>query len=148
MHPNGQYIYETVDGTIYLFYNNDIPVVHGSIAGDGMLAIHPNGNFLYTTDNDTNVKTYQINADGTLIDVNNLTPIASDVKDFVIDPNGKYLITAGRGSGSVDYIKINDDGTTSPLQYYDGGSGHYPNALDGYRSAACGLALISRQKIK
>ncbi|MFH0977199.1 MAG: beta-propeller fold lactonase family protein [Spirochaetota bacterium] len=147
VHPNGQYIYVTVDGTIYLYYSNDIPTSHGSIAGDGMLTIHPNGKFLYT-DDDSNVKVYQINADGTLTDLNNSTPVQADVKDFIIDTNGNYLIASGRGSDSIEYLKINADGTTSPIQYYDGGFGHYPNALDGYRSSPCGLALINRQKIK
>lgn len=147
VHPNGQYVYVTSGGNINLYYNNGSLQPHGSISGDGIMIIHPSGDFLYTVDSSsTNSKTYQINSDGTLIDVNNSTSVGGDPRDLIVDPKGNYLIVSGRGSSSIEYLKINDNGTITPIQYYDGGSGHYPNALDGYRTDACGLALI-RKKI-
>jgi 6-phosphogluconolactonase len=77
------------------------------------LAIHPSGDFLYTTAEGSpgSVAAYAINEDGTLKPLNQQSTGGAGPTHVWVDGAGSNLLVANYGSGSIACLPIKEDGT-------------------------------------
>ena len=72
------------------------------------IRLHPNGKFLYVSNRGYNgITAFQINADGTLQQVDTETQAISTPRDFNIDPTGNYLIVANMDTDNLTVYRLN-----------------------------------------
>lgn len=121
-HPdNDKYLYilGELSGEVAVFdyENGDIShkqtVVADSVGARGSADIHitPDGRFLYSSNRlqADGIAIFAINAhDGTLTKVG-YQPTARHPRNFVITPNGKYLLVAGRDDNKIQVFEINKE---------------------------------------
>ena len=102
---------------VYDYENGDIThkqtVVSDSVGALGSADIHitPDGRFLYTSNRlqADGIAIFAIKAeDGTLTKIG-YQPTARHPRNFVITPNGKYLLVAGRDDNKIQVFEINND---------------------------------------
>lgn len=102
---------------VYDYENGDIThkqtVVSDSVGARGSADIHitPDGRFLYTSNRlqADGIAIFAIKAeDGTLTKIG-YQPTARHPRNFVITPNGKYLLVAGRDDNKIQVFEINND---------------------------------------
>ena len=121
-HPNEKYAYliNELSGTVTVFHYADghlEPVQYiasdrsEGVGGKGSADIHvsPDGKFLYASNraNTNNIAIFSINdADGKLTLVG-FQPTGLHPRNFVITPNGKYLLAASRDSNLIQVFEIN-----------------------------------------
>jgi len=66
------------------------------------IRLHPNGKFVYVSNRGHNsVSAFKINADGTLLKVDEITKSIVVPRDFNIDPTGKYMIIANQDANNL-----------------------------------------------
>jgi len=120
-HPNGQFAYliNELSGkvTVFRYTNSHLEPVQyiasdtsEGIGGKGSADIHvsPDGKFLYASNraNTNNIAIFSINdADGKLTLVGH-QPTGQHPRNFIITPNGKYLIAAGMNSNLIQFFEI------------------------------------------
>jgi 6-phosphogluconolactonase (cycloisomerase 2 family) len=135
VHPNGRFVYgaDGSDGSIHALSVNEttgVPTPIGTklvntsgsfyepngSAGNSathVITITPNGNFLYSANNDANVGAYKINTDGTLAHIADLNIGACDTG--AVTANNKFVwVTDTCGSSgpwNVFALKIGTDGS-------------------------------------
>ena len=113
------YILGELSGEVAVFdyENGDIShkqtVVADSLGARGSADIHisPDGRFLYSSNRlqADGIAIFAINAnDGTLTKVG-YQPTARHPRNFVITPNGKYLLVAGRDDNKIQVFEINKE---------------------------------------
>ena len=121
-HPDDDkylYILGELSGEVAVFdyENGDIShkqtVVADSVGARGSADIHitPDGRFLYSSNRlqADGIAIFAINAhDGTLTKVG-YQPTARHPRNFVITPNGKYLLVAGRDDNKIQVFEINKE---------------------------------------
>ncbi|MDD2299706.1 MAG: lactonase family protein [Fermentimonas sp.] len=118
-HPDsGRYLYllGELSGEVLVFdYNYGNPELKQTIASDttgarGSADIHvsPDGRFLYASNrlNADGIAIFSINADDGMLTKVGYQPTASHPRNFVITPNGKYLLTASRDENRIQVFKI------------------------------------------
>ena len=102
---------------VYDYDNGDIThkqtVIADSVGARGSADIHisPDGRFLYSSHRlqADGIAIFSINAhDGTLTKVG-YQPTARHPRNFVITPNGKYLLVAGRDDNKIQVFEINKE---------------------------------------
>lgn len=81
------------------------------------IKIHPNNNFLYTSDRGSNtISLFHIDqANGNLKYIDNFSCMGICPRDFQIDPSGKFLISANELSDDISIFSINQ--VTGNLNY-------------------------------
>lgn len=93
------------------------------------LAWHPDGRHLYAV-NETDpasVTAYAVDDDGGLTHLGTLPTGGSGACHLVVHPSGRYLLSAGYGSGSLSVHSLNPDGSLAALTEYVERSGSGPN---------------------
>ena len=120
-HPNGQFAYliNELSGkvTVFRYTNSHLEPVQyiasdtsEGIGGKGSADIHvsPDGKFLYASNraNTNNIAIFNINdTDGKLTLVGH-QPTGQHPRNFIITPNGKYLLVAGMNSNLIQFFGI------------------------------------------
>ncbi len=121
-HPNGgryMYLLGELSGEVLVFdYNYGTPelkqtIVSDSVGARGSADIHvsPDGRFLYASNrlNADGIAIFSINdEDGTLTKIG-YQPTAKHPRNFVITPNGKYLLVASRDENKIQVFEINNE---------------------------------------
>ncbi len=96
------------------------PTVAAGLAGSGFIAIHPNGQFLYSTGRENNeeiLAAFRIHRTSGLptLERINEQPIGDGGSACIaVDKTGHVLMSAQYGGGSVATFSINDDGSLGP----------------------------------
>lgn len=121
-HPDDDkylYILGELSGEVALFdyANGDIShkqtVVADSVGARGSADIHitPDGRFLYSSNRlqADGIAIFAINADDGTLEKVGYQPTARHPRNFVITPNGKYLLVAGRDDNKIQVFEINQD---------------------------------------
>lgn len=135
VHPNGRFVYaaDGSDGSVHALSVNEttgIPTPVGTklintsgsfyepngAAGNSathVLTITPNGNFLYSANNDANVGAYKINADGSLTHITDLNIGACDTGAVTASNSFVWVTDTCSSSGpwNVFTMKIASDGS-------------------------------------
>jgi 6-phosphogluconolactonase (cycloisomerase 2 family) len=121
-HPNGNFLYCINEhaGTVAVFsYRNGILTPVQTIVSDitddtrrkGSADIHvsPDGRFLYASNraNANNIAVFGINADDGNLTLVGHQPTGRHPRNFIITPNGKFLLCANRNSNNVQIFEIN-----------------------------------------
>ncbi|KAL4155199.1 hypothetical protein PRNP1_007312 [Phytophthora ramorum] len=96
-------------------------------SGPRHMALHPNGDVAYVTDELSNtVGVYTIDKEAALLSsmaVQNITTLPADftntstAADIHLSSNGKFVYVSNRGHNSIVTYKINADGTLAPLSW-------------------------------
>ncbi|MDR1171886.1 MAG: lactonase family protein [Bacteroidales bacterium] len=121
-HPNGKFAYliNELSGKVMVshYANGNLEPVQyvasdtsAGIGGKGSADIHvsPDGKFLYASNraNTNNIAIFRINAaDGKLAAVG-FQPTGGHPRNFIITPNGKYLLVANMNSNNIQVFEIN-----------------------------------------
>ncbi len=122
-HPNKKWLYElnelkgtvnafmidSVSGTLFFLQSNSLLNVKddGSLAAD--IHITSSGRFLYASvrDPENIIAIYSINQkDGSLNSIGNVSTGGKTPRNFVIDPDGKFLLVANQNSDSIITFRI------------------------------------------
>ncbi|MFK7932362.1 MAG: lactonase family protein [Saprospiraceae bacterium] len=88
-------------------------------AGSGAIRVHPNGQFLYASNRfeRNNIAIYKIDqVDGKITLIGHQDVFGRTPRDFIIDPQGKFLLVANQDSRDVVTFKIKTDGTLEKVQ--------------------------------
>lgn len=123
-HPNGKYLYliNELSGTVNVFTYKDgkIDIIQSIISdvykaeASADIHIHPNGKFLYTSNRGKHDAIIVFSIDqhtGTLTQVGKQSTLLTP-RNFVICPNGKYLLVANQLSNIIQVFEIaSEDGT-------------------------------------
>lgn len=87
------------------------------------IRLHPNGKFLYACNRNANditqntISVYQIDKASALLSLLEIEPTNGDTpRDFIIDPQGKFLLVAHQNSDNIKTYKIQEDGTIEDTQ--------------------------------
>jgi 6-phosphogluconolactonase (cycloisomerase 2 family) len=119
-HPSGKYMYviNELSGAVECFLYNDgdltsfqtiqADTVGGRASAD--IGITPNGKFLYASNRNKNdgIAIFSINeADGTLVKAG-YQPTGKHPRNFVITPNGRYLLVASMDSSLIEVFEIDE----------------------------------------
>jgi 6-phosphogluconolactonase len=127
-HPNEQWAYhinERTSAVVSWKYDKatgkliDPEVLPGLPAGfsgsnsGAHVVVHPNGNFVYSSNRGHNsITIWAVNATtGRLTQKGRETGMISTPRDFGVDPTGTFLIVANQGSGNAVVYRIKPDGT-------------------------------------
>jgi 6-phosphogluconolactonase len=105
----------------------------------GFLAIHPNQQFLYSTNaefdkpNTGGVAAFRIHHDGSLSLLNQQPTIGTGACHLSIDATGQSVIAVNYASGTLAAFKINKDDSLTPATstHQHTGSGEHPKRQDG-----------------
>ncbi|MBN2401071.1 MAG: hypothetical protein JXN64_01605 [Spirochaetes bacterium] len=146
MHPGGQYFFIATE-TGVLTYNTDLQILHtfaGSISNARMV-IHPSGNYLYTTVDMYTMKAFQIQSDGSLVDINNSLSFSGGWGDIIILPCANRIYLANYGQNRINDIRIKKDGTIDGS--YDH-SFYWSSPYDTYTAGLYGSMMLIRKKAK
>ncbi|KYQ89054.1 hypothetical protein DLAC_10280 [Tieghemostelium lacteum] len=123
-HPSGKYAYllNELSGTVVVFQyvsdNGDLVEIQSLEADEfhaqGSADIHctPDGKFLYTSHRlkGDGISIFSINSsDGKLTKIG-YQPTGIHPRNFIITPNGKYLLVANRDSNQIQIFQINNTG--------------------------------------
>jgi 6-phosphogluconolactonase (cycloisomerase 2 family) len=96
---------------------NGSPITVGNVGGEYalLLAVSPNGQYLYISDGNSFLESAKINSDGSLTAVSN-TYLAADttVNDMVVGTSGEYLYMSS-AFGGVVAVQLNADGSMSEV---------------------------------
>lgn len=130
-HPNGKFLYLIQEmGAVVTAYNyNDgklKEIQSQTLVADGFqgklgaadIHISPDGKFLYTTNRgDANeIEVFAINREtGKLAFIERTSSLGKTPRNFVIDPNGNFLLVANQNSDDVYIFRINKN--TGKLTY-------------------------------
>lgn len=122
-HPNGRYFYciNELSGTVSVFrYNNENGIVfkqkidsdiNTEIRDKGSADIHisPDGRFLYTSNRLGNdgIAIFSIDPGSGLLTKVGYQETGIHPRNFVISPNGRYLLCANRDSNNIQIFEIN-----------------------------------------
>lgn len=93
---------------------NPLQTIASTNAGDkndrGSADIHmtPNGKFLYTSNRGAanDITIYKVQSDGTLLEAGH-QPVASNPRNFIIDPTGRFLLVASQNDNVIQVFVIN-----------------------------------------
>jgi 6-phosphogluconolactonase len=105
------------------------PVRVNSVNGAGFIALHPNGQHLYSASAATGLASaFQILENGTLTEINSQTTCGAGPCHVSIDPLGKNLLVANYHGGSCAVLPIQADGSLAPASAFQqhSGSGIHP----------------------
>ena len=120
-HPNGKYAYlvNELSGKVTLFHyanGNLEPVQYilsdtsPGVGGKGSADIHvsPDGKFLYASNraNTNNISIFKINETDGMLTVAGYQPTGKHPRNFIISPNGKYLLVACSNSNMIQVFEI------------------------------------------
>lgn len=121
-HPDGGrflYLLGELSGEVLVFnYNNGTPDLVQTIASDttgarGSADIHvsPDGRFLYASNrlNADGISIFSINTDNGLLTKVGYQLTAKHPRNFVITPNGKFLLLASRDENKIEVYEINNE---------------------------------------
>jgi len=123
-HPNGKFAYliNELSGKVTVFHYADghlEPVQYiasdttSGEGGKGSADIHvsPDGRFLYASNraNTNNITIFRINATDGKLTVAGFQPTGLHPRNFVITPNGKFLLAANRDSNSIQVFEIDKE---------------------------------------
>lgn len=94
------------------------------------LALHPNGRFLYAAIEDRGgaVAAFAVEKDGTLRLLNRESTKGAGACHVAVDPDGKCVLAANYGSGSVVAFPIREDGGIAPAGGFVQHTGNGPDA--------------------
>jgi 6-phosphogluconolactonase len=123
-HPNGRWAYSvneilsTLDcmnwdsskGTLTRFQNiSTLPMDHESPTYTGTVAVHPSGNFLYTSNRgDDSITAFSIHpANGRVTLMQRISCEGNYPRHFAIDPSGKWLVVANQNSANIVVLRCN-----------------------------------------
>lgn len=123
-HPNGRWAYSvneilsTLDcmnwdsskGTLTRFQNiSTLPMDHESPTYVATVAVHPNGNFLYTSNRgDDSITVFSIHpANGRVTLMQRISCEGNYPRHFAIDPSGKWLVVANQNSANIVVLRCN-----------------------------------------
>jgi 6-phosphogluconolactonase (cycloisomerase 2 family) len=121
-HPNGKFAYliNELSGKVTIFHYADgnlKPVQYiasdtsSGVGGKGSADIHvsPDGKFLYASNraNTDNIAIFRINATDGKLTVVGFQPTGRHPRNFIITPNGKYLLVANMNSNNIQVFEIN-----------------------------------------
>ena len=120
-HPNGRFAYllNELSGkvTVFNYTNGNLEPIEYVVADDAEVKqsadihITPDGKFLYASNraSTNNIAIFSINAtDGKLTLVGH-QPTSRTPRNFIITPNGNYLLAACQGGNQIHVFKINKD---------------------------------------
>jgi 6-phosphogluconolactonase len=125
------------------------------IPSPSFLAIHPNGRFLYTSNEreyneqmGTKVSSFAINPDtGHLTLLNRVASHGDGPAHVVIDKTGKSVIVANMRGGSVAVLRVQPDGSlgeATSIDVHHGGAGGDPERQPGPRAHGTALSPDNR----
>ena len=121
-HPNGKFAYliNELSGKVTVFHYADghfEPVQYLSSdtsTGDGNkgsadIHVSPDGRFLYASNraNTNDIAIFRINASDGKLTVVGFQPTGLHPRNFIITPNGKFLLAANKDSNSIQVFEIN-----------------------------------------
>jgi 6-phosphogluconolactonase (cycloisomerase 2 family) len=121
-HPNGNFLYCINEhaGAVTVFnYRNGVLTPVQTIVSDitddarrkGSADIHisPDGRFLYASNraNANNIAVFSINVDDGNLTFVGHQPTGRHPRNFIISPNGKFLLCANRNSNNIQIFEIN-----------------------------------------
>lgn len=118
------YKFSAFDGTLRAFQTlPTLPEGYDNSNSCARLEIHPSGKFLYAANRGhDSIAGYATNPDGSLTSIGYF-PTEKTPRSFRIDPNGKFLISAGESAGRLALYRIDvDAGYLYPLETYDVGN--------------------------
>lgn len=104
------------------------PTLAAKANSPNFLALHPNGDFLYSVESPGKVSAFAIQPDGTLERLNSQPSHGAGPCHVSVDPAGKNLLVANYGGGSLACLPIQKDGSLSAATtvYENTGSGPNP----------------------
>ncbi len=120
-HPNGKFAYliNELSGKVTVFHyanGNLEPVQYiasdtsSGVGGKGSADIHvsPDGKFLYASNraNTNSIAIFSINATDGKLTVVGFQPTGRHPRNFIITPNGKYLLVANMNSNNIQVFEI------------------------------------------
>ena len=121
-HPMGDkylYVLGELSGEVIVFdydngdLNHKQTVVADSVGARGSADIHisPNGRYLYASNRlkADGIAIFEINNDDGTLSKIGYQPTAQHPRNFVITPNGKYLLVASRDDNKIQVFEINND---------------------------------------
>ena len=126
----GTYTRGTDSRGIYVYrFDNSTGALHETSVAEGIdnpsfLAVHPNGKYLYSSDeidsfdgqNAGAVSAFAIDAQsGQLTLLNRQSAGGTSPCHLVVDPAGRHVLVVGYGSGTVAVLPIGDDGRLQPV---------------------------------
>jgi 6-phosphogluconolactonase (cycloisomerase 2 family) len=122
-HPNGKFAYliNELSGKVTVFHyanGNLEPVQYiasdtsSDVGGKGSADIHvsPDGKFLYASNRakTDNIAIFSIHATDGKLTVVGFQPTGRHPRNFIITPNGKYLLAANLNSNNIQVFEINE----------------------------------------
>ncbi|MBC7235504.1 MAG: lactonase family protein [Chloroflexi bacterium] len=85
--------------------------------------IHPSGRFLYASNRGhDSIACFTLDEKTGALTSLGQQPTEKTPRVFGLDPEGRFLLAAGQGSGRMASYRIREDGTLSPLEVYEVGN--------------------------
>jgi len=160
VHPSGNYVYVTnknLTGSISVYnVTKNGTLTNNSVLSAGnsprRILIHPSGKNLFViegTGAGSLIKVCSINSDGSLTHLEYETAVTTNLTDFVIHPNGRYIYVTR--DGGFDKCNINNDGTIDGASKYSsntiGNSGYLAINSTGDYIFTASFSDVSSYKI-
>ncbi|WP_236621993.1 lactonase family protein [Novipirellula maiorica] len=129
------------------------PTLATEMGGPGFLAMHPNGSVLYAVGDvggTASVAAFKIDGSGKAAKLTLLNSVAIDdggAAHVAVDSQGKMLLTAQYGSGSVAAFSLSDDGSIdkrTSLMKHEGGSRIVPKRQEAPHAHWAGFSPDQR----
>ncbi len=102
------YSYETGTGKTELMQRiSALPSVYGDVCLGAAIRIHPTGKWLYVSVRGTDqLAVFEIDGEGTLSLIQMLSSGGEIPRDFVLSPNGKYLLAANQDTENICIFSV------------------------------------------